>query len=122
MGFLHSRSPRRLFQVGFLFLATFLLGGCARGGGEPASSSTAVTDATRMEDADRIIEQAIARKGIPGGVLLVDRGGKTVYFKAYGNRSVQPAIAPMTVDTIFDMASLSKPLGCATSIMILSER
>jgi len=76
----------------------------------------------RMEDADRIVEAAIARKGIPGAVLLVERGGKTVYLKAYGNRSVQPEVVPMSTDTIFDMASLSKPLGCATSIMILWER
>ena len=76
----------------------------------------------RMEDADRTIEAAIARKGIPGAVLLVERGGKTVYLKAYGNRSVQPEVVPMSTDTIFDMASLSKPLGCATSIMILWER
>ena len=122
MGLLHLRSPWRLFQVGFVFLATFLLGGCSKSGGESGSSTTAAIDATRMEAADQVIEQAIARKGIPGGVLLVERGGQTVYLKAYGNRSVQPAVAPMTVDTIFDMASLSKPLGCATSIMILAER
>src|SRR5437867_4105520 len=111
MGFLH-------LWVGVVLFATFVLSGCAKAGRESASSTTAAIDLGRMLDADRIIEQAIARKGIPGGVLLVERGGKTVYLKAYGNRSVQPGVAPMTTDTIFDMASLSKPLGCATSIMI----
>src|SRR6266550_605377 len=114
MGFHNSR-------VGLLVLA-IALGGCAKAGTESASSASGPIDAARMEEADRIVEQAIARKGIPGGVLLVERGGRTVYLKAYGNRSVQPSVSPMTVDTIFDMASLSKPLGCATSIMILAER
>jgi len=100
MGLLHLRSPWRLFQVGFVFLATFLLGGCSKSGGESGSSTTASIDAMRMEAADQVIEQAIARKGIPGGVLLVERAGQTVYLKAYGNRSVQPAVVPMTVDTI----------------------
>ncbi|HEV8291871.1 MAG TPA: serine hydrolase domain-containing protein, partial [Tepidisphaeraceae bacterium] len=116
-------------RVGFVLLTSFLLIGCAKAGAESGSATTAPIDATRMEEADRIIEEAIARKGIPGGVLLVERGGKTVYLKAYGNRSVQvatatvpPAVTSMTTDAIFDMASLSKPMGCATSIMILAER
>src|SRR5437660_12147890 len=107
-----------LHRVGFLVLAIYCLGGCAKVG----SAAPAAVDAARMEDADRIIEAAIARKGIPGAVLLVERGGKTVYLKAYGNRSVQPAVAAMTTDTIFDMASLSKPMGCAAAILRVAER
>src|SRR5882672_2853408 len=109
------------FWVGLFFLS-FIFGGCAKNSAKTGSTAPATVDSTRMEEADRAIEEAIARRGIPGGVLLVERGGKTVYLKAYGNRSVQPAVAAMTTDTIFDMASLSKPMGCATSIMILAER
>ena len=79
-------------------------------------------DAQRMSDVDRAIDEAIERKNIPGAVLLVERGGQNVYFKSYGNRAVRPAPVAMTPDTIFDIASLSKPVGCATSIMILAER
>src|SRR5213075_2672391 len=86
------------------------------------SAAKAATDAPRMETADAVIEAAISSGGIPGSVLLVERGGKTVYFKAYGNRSIQPAVALMTTDTIFDLASLSKCVSCAPAIMILAER
>src|SRR3989442_9797501 len=72
--------------------------------------------------ADQLIERAIAESRIPGAVLLVGQGDRVVYRKAYGLRAVKPQRVPMTVDTIFDLASLSKPEGCATSIMILAER
>src|SRR5436853_7441543 len=95
----------------FVFISILSFCGCAKSGADSAAS--AATQLPRMEEADRIIDAAIARKGIPGAVLLVERGGKTVYLKAYGNRSVQPEVSAMTTDTIFDMASLSKPMGCA---------
>src|SRR6266568_6479074 len=107
---------------GFLYLIPFLIFGCAKAGADSTVSTIKAGDLPRMEAVDRVIEQGISRGNIPGGVLLVERGGKTVYLKAYGNRSVQPVVAPMTIDTIFDLASLSKCVGCAPSIMILAER
>src|SRR5215210_4423714 len=72
--------------------------------------------------ADGLIATAIDRGLAPGAVLLVGRGDQVVYRQAYVAHSVQPRRKPITVDTVFDLASLSKPVGCATSIMILSER
>src|SRR5690606_31872311 len=57
-----------------------------------------------------------------GAVVIVGRKGKIVYRKAFGNRSLVPTVEPMTVDTIFDVASLTKPVATATSIMILVEQ
>lgn len=108
--------------VALVLLGTLLLAGCAKPGGDSSSSTIKPVDAARVSGVDRVIEEAISRKGIPGGVLLVERGGQMVYLKSYGNRAVQPAVAPMTVETVFDLASLSKSVGCATSIMILAER
>ncbi|MFN3330591.1 MAG: serine hydrolase domain-containing protein, partial [Pyrinomonadaceae bacterium] len=54
--------------------------------------------------------------------VLVGRNGKVVYRKAFGNRALVPKVEGMTVDTIFDVASLTKPVATATSIMILLER
>lgn len=79
-------------------------------------------DLQRMVWADRLIEAAIEKRDIPGAVLLVGRDDRILYRKAYGYRAVQPEKLEMTVDTIFDLASLSKPVGCATSIMLLVER
>lgn len=87
-----------------------------------AGVAWAQIDATRMREADELIGQAISRGDIPGAVLLVGRGKQDVYLKAYGNRSVEPQKVAMTTDTVFDLASLSKPVGCATSIMLLAER
>src|SRR6478672_6595990 len=79
-------------------------------------------DTRLIDGADQLINDSIARGDIPGAVLLVGRGDRVVYRKAYGNRSIEPQKTPMTVDTIFDLASLSKPVGCAASIMILADR
>jgi uncharacterized protein YbbC (DUF1343 family)/CubicO group peptidase (beta-lactamase class C family) len=67
--------------------------------------------------------QAAIDKGLPpGAVLLVVRQGKVAFRKAYGLRSKQPAEVRMTVDTVFDMASLTKPIATATSVMVLMEQ
>jgi CubicO group peptidase (beta-lactamase class C family) len=57
----------------------------------------------------------------PGAVVLVARHGRIAYLKAFGNRSVQPKIEPMTTDTIFDVASLTKVMATAPSVMMLVE-
>ena len=71
---------------------------------------------------DAIIEEGIAQKKLPGAVVLVGRKGKVVWQKAYGARALEPSREPMSVDTIFDLASLTKVIATATSIMILVER
>jgi uncharacterized protein YbbC (DUF1343 family)/CubicO group peptidase (beta-lactamase class C family) len=71
---------------------------------------------------DDVVQAAIQRGELPGAVVLVLHRGEVVLRKSYGLRSKQPAEAPMTVDTIFDLASLTKPLATATSVMILVER
>src|SRR4051794_26675534 len=75
-----------------------------------------------LSQADAAINAAIEKKNCPGAVLLVGRTSGVLYEKAYGNRAVQPAAEAMTPDTIFDLASLSKPVGTNTSVMILIDR
>lgn len=71
---------------------------------------------------DEAVADEIAKKQLPGAVVLVGRQGKIVWRKAYGNRTLEPNIEAMTTDTIFDLASLTKVVATATSIMILVER
>lgn len=85
-----------------------------------ADAATLVDDAV-MARVDPLIENAIAAKQIPGAVLLVGRGSSVVYRKAYGQRALEPLPEPMTVDTIFDLASLTKPIATATAVMQLVE-
>ncbi|HEU4389762.1 MAG TPA: exo-beta-N-acetylmuramidase NamZ domain-containing protein [Blastocatellia bacterium] len=76
----------------------------------------------RLAEIDDAIRASIARKETPGAVALVARKGSIVYQKAFGNRALEPRPEPMTLDTIFDLASLTKTVATATSIMILVER
>jgi CubicO group peptidase (beta-lactamase class C family) len=70
-------------------------------------------DSHQLLFADQAIQKAIADKQIPGAVLAVVRHGKMAYIKAYGNRRIYPTTEPMTVNTIFDMASCTKPTSTA---------
>lgn len=87
-----------------------------------ATAPAATFDSERMTWADRAIDEAIANEEIPGAVLLVGMGDEVVYRKAYGHRSLKPAKTSMTTDTVFDLASLTKPVATATAIMLLAER
>jgi len=78
-------------------------------------------DVARLDAIPPIIERAIAEKKLPGAVVLVGRGDRVVYEKAVGNRAVEPAAEPMTADTIFDLASLTKVVATTTSVMKLVE-
>jgi uncharacterized protein YbbC (DUF1343 family)/CubicO group peptidase (beta-lactamase class C family) len=75
----------------------------------------------KLTDADRAIEEAIAQKKLPGGVLWFQRAND-IYRKAYGKRALTPAEEAMTEDTIFDAASLTKVLATTPAIMLLIER
>jgi uncharacterized protein YbbC (DUF1343 family)/CubicO group peptidase (beta-lactamase class C family) len=83
--------------------------------------SVAVSTA-RLAQMDAVITDEIAKRRLPGAVVLVSRKGRMVWQKSYGSRTVEPKRELMTVETIFDVASLTKVVATATSIMILVER
>ncbi|HEV2329028.1 MAG TPA: serine hydrolase domain-containing protein [Verrucomicrobiae bacterium] len=83
--------------------------------------SAQVFRADKLAAMDQAIETAISSNKCPGGVLWLERNG-TVYEKAYGNRSLVPDVEPMTEDTIFDMASLTKVMATTPAIMLLIQR
>ncbi len=70
---------------------------------------------------DAVIEQAIAEDQIPGAVVWIGRKGKVIYRKAYGFRALKPRRERMTLDTIFDAASLTKIVATTASVMKLFE-
>lgn len=71
---------------------------------------------------DSLINAAVNDSKLPGAVLCVVVGDKVQYLQAYGYRQVYPDTLPMTVDTQFDMASLSKCIGTGMSLMTLVDR
>jgi uncharacterized protein YbbC (DUF1343 family)/CubicO group peptidase (beta-lactamase class C family) len=70
---------------------------------------------------DSILQDAIRDGLAPGAVLLVGHNGQTIYRKAFGNRALEPRREPMTVDTIFDLASLTKVVATTTAVMQLVQ-
>lgn len=79
-------------------------------------------DSRRLSRLDEVMARALEGHDFPGAVLLVTRQGKIVWRKAYGLSQLVPETAPMKTDLIFDLASLTKPIATATSIMILVEQ
>ena len=96
----------------FLFLALLALQANAQPLQRIAPEQVGM-DSRKLMYADEAIETAIANKDIPGAVLAVVRNGKMAYLKAYGNKRIYPNAEPMTVNTIFDMASCSKSMSTA---------
>ncbi len=89
----------------------------------PRAKPNAVSmSAQHLARMDQVIEDSINKHELPGAVVLVARKGRVVWRKAYGSRALEPRRETMTPDTIFDLASLTKVVATATSIMILIER
>lgn len=77
--------------------------------------------ADKLQEMDEAIRAAIQHHDCPGGVLWVEHRGKA-YHKAYGHRALVPSEEPMSEDTIFDLASLTKVVACTPAVMLLIER
>ncbi len=78
--------------------------------------------ADRVAMIDGLVQTGISDGKMPGCVICVGRRDEILLLKAYGNKRVEPSIEAMTVDTVFDMASITKPVATATSIMQLIEQ
>lgn len=78
--------------------------------------------AQKLNQIDALVNKDIADKKLPGAVVLIGHKGKIIFRRAYGNRALVPGVEKMTVDTIFDLASLTKVVATTTSVMILVER
>lgn len=98
---------------GILLLAAIT----ARATAEPKDAVSPV----RMQAVDAVIEHAIQESNIPGAVLVVGHDGHVIYRKAYGARALEPRRESMTLNTIFDLASLTKVIVTTTSVMQLVE-
>jgi CubicO group peptidase (beta-lactamase class C family) len=68
-----------------------------------------------------IVNEGIAAGQMPGAVVVIADRNEVLYRRAFGQRQVKPVPEPMTVDTVFDLASLTKPVATATSIMKLID-
>jgi CubicO group peptidase (beta-lactamase class C family) len=109
------RAKNFIVRFGIIFLAVFLSGCVTHRPAHP------VFRPEKLAEMDAAIETAIANHKCPGGVLWLEHDG-AVYEKAYGNRSLVPDVEPMTTNTIFDMASLTKVVATTPAVMLLVQR
>ncbi|MBC8029868.1 MAG: DUF1343 domain-containing protein [Pyrinomonadaceae bacterium] len=112
-------SGRYLAAVVLLSLA---LPGTAFPTKQPRETAASGVSIQKLQAIDAEVEREITQKRLPGAVVLVARNGGVVWRKAYGARAVEPGREPMTTETLFDVASLTKVVATATSIMMLVER
>lgn len=75
----------------------------------------------RLAVIDDVVEEGLRHKKMPGCVVLVGHNDSIIYHKAFGHRQLVPESQPMLLDTVFDLASLTKPIATATSVMKLVE-
>lgn len=112
------RNSKLVFTLSTVILCTQL---CLAG--LPMATPESVgMDSSHLARIDAIVAEGLAEKRMPGCVVCVGRHGKIVLLKAYGDKQLEPTKLPMTTDTVFDMASITKPVATATSIMLLVER
>ncbi|MFN9373122.1 MAG: serine hydrolase domain-containing protein [Planctomycetaceae bacterium] len=93
--------------------------------GQQSSSVDRATAGFNPEQIARIeslVAAALEAGKLPGCVVTVGRSDRILLSRAFGHRQLVPAPLPMTVDTIFDLASLTKPIATGTSVMLLIER
>ncbi len=87
----------------------------------PARPEEVGMSSRRLSRIDVVVAEAIQQGDVPGAVVLAARQGRIVYRKAFGHLALQPRKEPMTIDTVFDLASLTKVVATAPSVMILVE-
>ncbi len=78
-------------------------------------------DLGRLKRLDALVHDAIAARELPGAVVVVGRGDRVVFRKAWGDRALVPAREAMTLDTIFDLASLTKVIATTSAVVMLIE-
>ncbi len=123
---MYSRSIHSLFKNSRarhscrrLIAATVLA--CSLGHAGWAATKKVVVPSPRLKVLDGILLDAVHSGEIPGAVLVVWHNGQFAYRKAFGDRALEPRRETMTINTIFDLASLTKVVATTTAVMQLVE-
>ncbi len=77
---------------------------------------------SQFDRIDDMVAKEIENGNMPGCVVMIGRRAGIAFARAYGHRQIEPTMEEMTLDTLFDLASVTKPVATATSIMLLVER
>lgn len=84
-----------------------------------AQNTAGGLDRSSVGQIESIVRKGIADGEMPGAVVVVADRQQVLFQQAFGDRQIEPTREPMTIDTLFDLASLTKPIATATSVMRL---
>jgi uncharacterized protein YbbC (DUF1343 family)/CubicO group peptidase (beta-lactamase class C family) len=116
LGITNVRTP-------FCLLLFFILLACQPTfGADVAKPESVGVSSERLDRIDAVVREAIDRGQLPGAVVVIVHRDRVVFRRAYGLRSRKPVEKAMTPDTVFDLASLTKPVATATAVMLLVEQ
>ncbi|MGH9564618.1 MAG: serine hydrolase domain-containing protein, partial [Candidatus Angelobacter sp.] len=104
-----------------LFVFIFLIPAVAQKKSKSKGARVSAKETANFSAVDALVQEQVAAEAITGAVLAVGHNGHVVHQKAFGLRAVSPRREAMTVDTIFDLASLTKVVATAPSVMRLVQ-
>lgn len=104
-----------------LFVFIFLMPAAAQKKTKSKGARVSAKETANFSAVDALVQEQVAAEAITGAVLAVGHNGHVVHQKAFGLRAVSPRRETMTVDTIFDLASLTKVVATAPSVMRLVQ-
>ena len=87
----------------------------------PTSASAQALQEEQIAPIAELAKKEIQAGRIPGAVILIGNRGKVVFRREFGLRALKPKKVPMTTDTIFDIASLTKVIATSTAVAQLVE-
>jgi uncharacterized protein YbbC (DUF1343 family)/CubicO group peptidase (beta-lactamase class C family) len=111
---------RPLLVLVLALLSSPLIAGSARAASAPPPATW--TPPAIWAELDTAARDAVATGEVPGAVVMVGEAERILYQKALGSRALVPAIEPMTLDTVFDLASLTKVVATAPAVLLLWEQ
>src|SRR6266498_2215781 len=114
--------PMRRRLVPFLVLALCFAPAAVVAQAPASRHEEAWTPPPIWAELDSAARDAVAAGEVPGAVVLVGRGERVLYRKGLGSRALVPAPEPMAVDTIFDLASLTKVVATTPAVLLLWEQ
>ncbi len=100
----------------YVLIASLAVNVCNKAWGEIKPTKTPA-----LSILDEIMQEGVRKRVYPGAVLVVGQPGKVLWAQAYGKLNYNPTAPPATLDTIYDLASVSKVIGTATASMLLIQ-
>jgi CubicO group peptidase (beta-lactamase class C family) len=113
-----TENPSRLRSIPWVLAALFVLSAVARAADPEARP---VPDPSAFDSLPALVQSEIEARRIPGAVVLIGNKENVLYRRAFGFKVLNPEPVPLTLDTVFDLASVTKVVATTPAVMQLVE-